>query len=161
MTIDDRQTQEPTLDQAGPTADDVASLADRMFESGVAAFDVLDLPRRPPWLVPIPCRQRPSDRGGAGSRYRHRGAVCQGVARATVGRRVCAGEPSGATHRFWLSSSATEVFTDTTSLSYLAPLAKFVGAVGVQLHGLADAYTDGRRSQLGGFGQMRGSPRRT
>jgi hypothetical protein len=35
------------------------------------------------------------------------------------------------------------VFTDTLSMAYLAPLARFAGAVGFQLHDLADAYRTG------------------
>ena len=44
------------------------------------------------------------------------------------------------------------MFTDTTSMAYLAPLARFAGAVGVQLHGLADAYRTGGGVSWSEFG---------
>jgi SAM-dependent methyltransferase len=61
-------------------------------------------------------------------------------------------EPCGATHRFWLSPAATEVFTDTGSLSYLTPLARFIGGVGVQLHELSGAYRTGGGVSWAQFG---------
>jgi SAM-dependent methyltransferase len=54
--------------------------------------------------------------------------------------------------RFALPAANAEVLTDVDSLSYVAPLARFVGAVGTHLDALADAYRTGGGvswSQLG------------
>ena len=45
--------------------------------------------------------------------------------------------------RFAIPPSTAEVMTDTTSLAYLAPLARMFGAVGPALPRLLAAYRDG------------------
>jgi SAM-dependent methyltransferase len=54
--------------------------------------------------------------------------------------------------RFWLSPVATEVLTDTDSLSYLAPLARMLGAAAVQLPSLLQAYRTGGGVAFAQFG---------
>src|SRR5262245_34978346 len=45
--------------------------------------------------------------------------------------------------RFTLPAGAAEVLTDTTSLSYLAPIARMLCAAGMQLPALVEAYRTG------------------
>ena len=52
-------------------------------------------------------------------------------------------DPAQETRRFALPPGAAEVLTDTTSLSYLAPLARMLGAAAVQLPALVEAYRGG------------------
>lgn len=47
------------------------------------------------------------------------------------------------TRLYALPAAHAEVLTDTSSLSYLAPLARFVGAIGPQLPRLLESYRDG------------------
>ncbi len=49
----------------------------------------------------------------------------------------------GSSRRFSISPAAVEVFTDTTSLGYLAPLARMLAGVSVQLPALLGAYRSG------------------
>ncbi len=53
------------------------------------------------------------------------------------------GDASGGPRRFRLSDPAAEVLTDTASLSYLAPLTRFVAAAAGQLPALVQTYRDG------------------
>ena len=64
---------------------------------------------------------------------------------AVAGYLTVADDAGGeaAHRRFELTDAAREVFTDGESLSYLAPLARLVAAVGVQMPGLERAYRDG------------------
>ncbi|WP_205849702.1 class I SAM-dependent methyltransferase [Nakamurella flava] len=64
---------------------------------------------------------------------------------AVAGYLTVADDAGGeaADRRFALTAAAREVFTDGESLSYLAPLARLVAAVGVQMPGLQRAYRDG------------------
>lgn len=59
---------------------------------------------------------------------------------------------AAADRRFALTAAAREVFTDGESLSYLAPLARLVTAVGVQMPGLERAYRDGGGVSWAQFG---------
>ncbi len=53
------------------------------------------------------------------------------------------GSDPPAAPRFSISAAAAEVFTDTTSLGYVAPLARILAGMSVQLPALLDAYRSG------------------
>ena len=63
-------------------------------------------------------------------------------------------EPEGADtpRRFRLDDGAAEVLTDPSSVNYLAPLTRFVGAAAAQLPALADAYRSGGGVSWAQFG---------
>jgi SAM-dependent methyltransferase len=54
--------------------------------------------------------------------------------------------------RFGLSDAAAEVLTDGSSLAYLAPLARLLGGLGVELPKLVQAYRDGGGVSWAAFG---------
>jgi 2-polyprenyl-3-methyl-5-hydroxy-6-metoxy-1,4-benzoquinol methylase len=62
-------------------------------------------------------------------------------------------ELCGTGNRFRLSDAAREVFTDRNSLSYLAPFGRLLGAVGIQLPRLVDAYRTGGGVSWATFGE--------
>ena len=62
------------------------------------------------------------------------------------------GPANGDERRFALSAAAAEVFTDTSSLAYLAPLARLLGGASAQLPALARAYRTGGGVSWSTFG---------
>jgi SAM-dependent methyltransferase len=65
---------------------------------------------------------------------------------------VADAEEPGGPRRFELPDAAAEVFTDRSSLAYLAPLARFVAASAGRLPELADAYRHGGGVSWAQFG---------
>ncbi|HEY5880278.1 MAG TPA: methyltransferase domain-containing protein [Nakamurella sp.] len=134
-------------------ADAVTELADRLFEAGVAAFEMFSiyLGDRMGWY-----RSLAADGPATPAELAARTGTAERYAREWLEQQAVAGfvraEPRGATHRFWLPPAAAEVLTDTGSLSYLAPLARFIGGVGVQLHELSGAYRTGGGVSWAQFG---------
>jgi SAM-dependent methyltransferase len=61
-------------------------------------------------------------------------------------------DESGGERRFELSDAAAEVLTDGSSLAYLAPLARLLGGLGVQLPKLVEAYRSGGGVSWATFG---------
>lgn len=116
------------------TADE---FAERVFQSSLGLIDVLaiylgdrlgwyralvDGPATPDELV---------DRAGGSARYAREWLEQQAVS------GVLSVDPDG---RFRLPPGPAEVLTDEESLSYLAPLARMLGAAGAQLPALLEAY---------------------
>jgi SAM-dependent methyltransferase len=138
-------------DAANPT--EVATLADRILHSGVAAFEMFSiyLGDRLGWYRSLAddgpaTAAELAARTGSTERYTREWLEQQAVAGLI---EVDAGEPDS---RFRLSPESTEVLTDTSSMAYLAPLGRFVGAAGIQLHRLADSYRWGGGVSWAQFG---------
>jgi hypothetical protein len=108
-------------DAANPT--EVATLADRILHSGVAAFEMFSiyLGDRLGWYRSLAddgpaTAAELAARTGSTERYTREWLEQQAVAGLI---EVDAGEPDS---RFRLSPESTEVLTDTSSMAYLAPL---------------------------------------
>ena len=151
-TTDQQHHQSTTTDDAADPAP-VDALADRILNSGVAAFEMFSiyLGDRLGWY-----RSLAADGPATATELANRTGTTERYAREWLEQQAVAGlidvDCKGPDPRFRLSPESTEVFTDTTSMAYLAPLARFAGAVGVQLHGLADAYKTGGGVSWSEFG---------
>lgn len=153
MTVDNDSQSHPSTNPDHPAPADATLLADRIVESGVAAFEMYSiyLGDQLGWYRFL------ADNGpSTAAELAEQTGTVERYAREWLEQQAVAGfvqvEQSGTDDRFWLSEAAIEVFTDIKSLSYLAPLAKFVGAVGKQLPGLAGAYAAGGGVSWAGFG---------
>jgi SAM-dependent methyltransferase len=129
------------------TADEFAQ---RLFQSSLGMVDVLAtyLGDRLGWYRALaalgPCRADELVAAAGGSpRYAAEWLEQQ----ATAG--VLTVEPDG---RFRLPAGPAEVLTNPDSLSYLAPLARMLGAAAVQLPALLDAYRTGGGVSWAAFG---------
>lgn len=138
--------QEPSVEQ----------VADRVFSAALGAFDVLNvyLGEQLGWYRALADAGSLSPgelagRTGTDERYA-REWLEQQAASGFLGVVMPAGpqEP----RRFWLGAAAAEVFTDPSSLSYLAPLTRFIAAAAVQLPALAEAYRSGGGVSWAAFG---------
>lgn len=123
------------------------AVADQIFSAALGAFDVLNiyLGDRLGWYRTL---------AGAGAltpnELATRSGTTERYAREWLEQQAASGllatvesvAPDGP-RRFQLSNAAAEVLTDESSLSYLAPLTRFIGAAAVQLPALADAYRSG------------------
>ena len=122
------------------TAPAAEEFAERLFTAALGTFDILAvyLGDRLGWYRALAEGPATADelvtRAGGSARY----------AREWLEQQAAAGylEPDG-DGRFRLPPGAAEVLTDADSLSYLAPLARMLGAAAVQLPALLRAYRDG------------------
>ncbi|MDN5919235.1 MAG: methyltransferase domain-containing protein [Pseudonocardia sp.] len=144
----------PTKDpDAGTNVEDVA---ERIFTAALGAFDVLNiyLGDRLGWYRTLSeagalAPDELADRTGTDPRYA-REWLEQQAASGIVS--VSEPESPDTPRRFRLEQAAAEVLADPSSMNYLAPLARFVGAAAVQLPALADAYTSGGGVSWAQFG---------
>ena len=125
--------------------------ADRLFQSSLQAIDVLAtyLGDRLGWYRALaeggPATPAElTERAGGSARYAREWLEQQ----AATG--VLAVEPEG---RFSLASGPAEVLTNGDSLSYLAPLARMIGAAATQLPALLSAYRSGGGVSWDDYGQ--------
>lgn len=141
----------PANDVASPA--DVAALADRILHSGVAAFEMFSiyLGDRLGWY-----RSLSDDGPATAAELAARTGSTERYTREWLEQQAVAGliemESGGPDSRFRLSTVSIEVLTDTSSMAYLAPLGRFVGAAGLQLHRLADSYRTGGGVSWAQFG---------
>jgi SAM-dependent methyltransferase len=142
---------------ADPTPDDVEAFADRLFAATLGAVDVLaaHVGDRLGWYRAL------ADRGpltstalaeatGTAERYAREWLEQQAATGVLVAEDPGAAPALDAdpqdlarARAYALPAAHAEVLTDASSLSYLAPLARFVGAIGPQLPHLLEAYRDG------------------
>jgi 2-polyprenyl-3-methyl-5-hydroxy-6-metoxy-1,4-benzoquinol methylase len=135
-----------------PSADEVA---DRVFRAALGAFDTLSiyLGERLGWYQamagagPLSAAEL-ADRTATNERYAREWLEQQ----AASGLLVTVDAAPGGPRRFELPPAAAEVFTDRSSLAYLAPLTRFVAAAAGQLPALADAYRRGGGVSWAQFG---------
>ena len=150
-TIDDPEPADPAADAAAPppTADatDADAFAERVFGMilGAQQVQAIDLGDRLGWYRALAgagpltsaelAARSDSDERYAREWLEHQ-AVC-GV--------VTVDDPAAAPgeRRFMLPAAHAAVLADPDSLSFLAPIARFVGASGLALDKLADAYRTG------------------
>ena len=145
---------EPTTSPASEPSSE--AVAEQIFSAALGAFDVLNiyLGDRLGWyrtlaeagaLTPTELAAH----SGTAERYAREWLEQQ----AASGLLSALG-PAGVEdpRRFQLSDAAAEVLTDESSLSYLAPLTRFIGAAAVQLPALAEAYRTGGGVSWAQFG---------
>ncbi|WP_454729992.1 class I SAM-dependent methyltransferase [Cellulosimicrobium protaetiae] len=152
---DERAGSDPA--PSGPTASDADAFADRLFAATLGAIDVLSVHvgDRLGWYRALvdagPLTSTGlAERTGTHERYAREWLEQQaasGILAAEdpgAGPALAADPVAAARERLYaLPAAHAEVLTDTTSLAYVAPLARFVGAIGPQLPHLLDAYRDG------------------
>jgi 2-polyprenyl-3-methyl-5-hydroxy-6-metoxy-1,4-benzoquinol methylase len=126
--------------------DEVEALGGRIFEAALGAADILSiyLGDRLGWYRSLaadgPCTAAElAGRTGTHERYAREWLEQQAVTGLLSVED--AGDPAG--RRYSISAAATEVFTDETSLGYLAPLARMVASAAIQLPSLLEAYRTG------------------
>lgn len=142
-----------------PTAEE---LGERVFRSALAGLEIVSvhLGDSLGWY-----RSLADDGPASGDELAARTSTAPRYAREWLEQQAVAGflrvvDQSGAAPgsavaagcRFALTDAAREVFTDRESLSYLAPLARLVAAVGVQTPGLQRAYRNGGGVSWAQFG---------
>src|SRR4051794_8905696 len=146
--------QEPTTSPGREASTE--AVADQVFSAALGAFDVLNiyLGDRLGWYRTL---------AGAGAltpaELAARSGTTERYAREWLEQQAASGlvtvpEPTNSEEprRFQLSGAAAEVLTDASSLSYLAPLARFIGAAATQLPALAEAYRSGGGVSWAQFG---------
>jgi 2-polyprenyl-3-methyl-5-hydroxy-6-metoxy-1,4-benzoquinol methylase len=132
------------------------AVADTVFSAALGAFDALNiyLGDRLGWyrilagagaLTPAELAAR----SGTAERYAREWLEQQAASGLLMVREPASAEDP---RRFQLSGAAAEVLTDESSLSYLAPLARFIGAAATQLPALAEAYRTGGGVSWAQFG---------
>jgi SAM-dependent methyltransferase len=127
----------------GPTAE---AFAQRLFTAGLGAFETLSVyvGDRLGWYRAL-AADGPSTAAelaattGCDERYCREWLEMQ----ASFGTLTVEGAVDPAMRRYTLPRGPAEVLTDETSLSFLAPLARMIGAVGPQLPDLLTAYRSG------------------
>ena len=132
------------------------AVADQVFSAALGAFDALNiyLGDRLGWYRTLAGTGAltPGElaaQSGATERYAREWLEQQAASGLlTVLEPANSEEP----RRFQLSGAAAEVLTDESSLSYLAPLARFIGAAAAQLPALAEAYRAGGGVSWAQFG---------
>jgi SAM-dependent methyltransferase len=152
-TIADQPNPPGVAEVGGPS---VAEMEERIFSAALGALDVLNvyLGDRLGWYRAM---------AGAGAltadELADRTACDPRYAREWLEQQAASGivttvEPAvpGEARRFCLGAAATEVLTDPTSLSFLAPLTRFVGAAAAQLPALAEVYRNGGGVSWSQFG---------
>jgi len=134
----------------------VDELAERVFTAALGAFDTLAiyLGERVGWydalrgagpLTPAEL----AERSGTEERYAREWLEHQAAGGFLTAMDA---EEAGGPRRFELPDAAAEVFTDRSSLAYLAPLTRFVAASAGRLPELADAYRHGGGVSWAQFG---------
>jgi SAM-dependent methyltransferase len=146
----------PPVSTAAPAGTTVDEFADRVLTATLGAFDTLNvyLGDRLGWyrtmakVGPVTAAELAA-LSRADERY----------AREWLEQQAASGfleavddGAAGKPRRFRLPDAAAEVLTDTASLSYLAPLTRFVGAAAGQLPALVQAYRDGGGVSWAQFG---------
>jgi SAM-dependent methyltransferase len=139
-----------------PAVMSVDALADRVVAAALGAYDTLSvyLGERVGWYDAM---------AGAGpmtaAELAERSGTVERYAREWLEQQAASGfvtvpdggEPGGE-RRFELPAASAEVFTDRSSLAYLAPLARVVAASAGRLPELADAYRNGGGVSWAQFG---------
>lgn len=138
-----------TEEMASKTAED---FAEDLFQSALGTIQVMSiyLGDRLGWYRALaeggPASARELvERGGGNERYAQEWLEQQ----AAYGLLEVS---EGVERRFILSDAAAEVLTDTSSLNYLAPLARMLSASAIQLPKLADAFRNGGGVNWADFG---------
>lgn len=139
---------------AGPAT--VEAVAERIVGATLGAFDVLNiyLGDRLDWYRTL------ADAGALSpDELAARSRTDPRYAREWLEQQAASGlltvvDPGSADspRRFRLEAAAAEVLTDPSSVNYLAPLTRFVGAAATQLPALADAYRSGGGVSWAQFG---------
>jgi predicted O-methyltransferase YrrM len=126
--------------------DEVEALGGRIFEAALGAADILSiyLGDRLGWYRSLtadgPCTAAElAGRTGTHERYAREWLEQQAV----TGLLTVQDAEDPAQRRYSISAAAAEVFTDETSLSYLAPFARMFASAAMQLPSLLDAYRTG------------------
>ncbi|MCK9795321.1 class I SAM-dependent methyltransferase [Isoptericola sp. 4D.3] len=144
-------------DPSIPAPLDTESFADRLFAATLGAVDVLavHVGDRLGWYRAL-AESGPltstalAEATGTAERYAREWLEQQAATGVLVAEDPGASPALGAdpqdlalARAYALPAAHAEVLTDASSLSYLAPLARFVGAIGPQLPRLLEAYRDG------------------
>lgn len=137
-----------------PEQSSAEQLGERVFRSALAGLETLSIHLGDTlgWY-----RSLADDGPATATELAARTSTALRYAREWLEQQAVAGflsvvEVGGPDRRFALTDAAREVFTDRESLSYLAPLARLVAAVGVQMPGLERAYRDGGGVSWAQFG---------
>jgi len=154
MTADDRQDASPG---DGDGTSEVDAFAERLFTATLGAVDVLSVyvGDRLGWYRAL-AAAGPLTSGALAEATRTHERYAREWLEQQAAAGILAAEDAGAApalgadpqdvareRRYALPAAHAEVLTDTASLAYTAPLARFVGAIGPQLPHLLDAYRDG------------------
>ena len=143
--------------ESGPAPSDADVFAERLFSATLGAIDVLAVyvGDRLGWYRTLadggPLTSTGlAERTGTHERYAREWLEQQAASGILVAEDPGAAPAVGADpatvgreRLYALPAAHAEVLTDTSSLAYLAPLARFVGAIGPQLPHLLDAYRTG------------------
>jgi len=143
--------------ESGPAPSDADVFAERLFSATLGAIDVLAVyvGDRLGWYRALadggPLTSTGlAERTGTHERYAREWLEQQAASGILVAEDPGAAPAVGADpavvgreRLYALPAAHAEVLTDTSSLAYLAPLARFVGAIGPQLPHLLDAYRTG------------------
>jgi SAM-dependent methyltransferase len=130
--------------EAATTEATADAVAERLFTSVLGGLEVLSvyLGDRLGWY-----RSLREEGPATPSELAGRTATVPRYAREWLEQQAVIGllqvDTTGPERRYTLPDGAAEVLTDEDSLSYLAPLSRFFGAVGRQLDGLLEAYRHG------------------
>ncbi len=134
---------EQQTEQTELTAD---SLAERLFMSTLGAMEILSVyvGDRLGWYKSLAAEgpatyTELADRTSTHPRYAQEWLEGQAV----LGILTTDAAQAAADRRYELPAAVVEVFTDETSLAYLAPVGRAVAAIGQQLPNLLDAYRGG------------------
>lgn len=122
---------------------DAEAVADRIFNAALSTMDVLAiyLGDRLGWY-----RSLASDGPASPAELAQRTGTSERYAREWLEQQATTGllaAHDDGTNRFTLPAGAAEVLTDTSSLNYLAPLARMIAGAAVQLPALQAAYRAG------------------
>jgi 2-polyprenyl-3-methyl-5-hydroxy-6-metoxy-1,4-benzoquinol methylase len=126
--------------------DEVEALGGRIFEAALGAADILSiyLGDRLGWYRSLAADGRCTATELAGRTGTHERYAREWLEQQAVTGLLSvedAGDP--ADRRYSIPAAAAEVFTDETSLSYLAPFARMFASAAIQLPSLLDAYRTG------------------
>lgn len=134
---------EPAVDTAAQTADDVAA---RTLQAALGAAETLSVyvGDRLGWYRSLAADGHATAgelaaRTGTSERYTREWLEHQAV----VGLLVADDADDAHTRRFRITDAVAEAFTDERSLAYISPLARMFAAVGPQLPALLEAYRSG------------------
>lgn len=133
---------------------DAEAVAERVFNAALGTMDVLaiHLGDRLGWYNALA-----SDGPASSTELAERTGTSERYAREWLEQQAITGlltaNDDGDARRFTLPAGAAEVLTDSTSLNYLAPLARMIAGAAVQLPALQAAYREGTGVGWSEFGE--------